>query len=122
MTGKGFKTSRLRYLFFWKTLSNQRSPQGLVFKKIKIKEGGVHPIEGFPNATRQKPEHSSLAQQEHVDRPDRHTIHTTSAGMANANGPSARGNRYLSQVVVGTGAASGAELWRRRYNPKGDGC
>ena len=29
-------------------------------------------------------------QQQHVDRLHRHTIHTTSAGMAHANGPSAR--------------------------------
>ena len=30
------------------------------------------------------------AQQHHVDRLHRHTIHTTSAGMAHANGPTAR--------------------------------
>ena len=29
-------------------------------------------------------------QQQHVDRLYRHTIHTTSAGMAHANGPTAR--------------------------------
>ena len=29
-------------------------------------------------------------QQQHVDRLHRHTIHTTSAGMAHANGPTAR--------------------------------
>ena len=29
-------------------------------------------------------------QQQHVDRLNRHTIHTTSAGMAHANGPAAR--------------------------------
>ena len=29
-------------------------------------------------------------QQQHVDRLNRHTIHTTFAGMANANGPTAR--------------------------------
>ncbi|CAN0398922.1 unnamed protein product, partial [Ascophyllum nodosum] len=49
------------------------------------------------------------------DRLHRHTIHTTSAGMAHANGSTAR-------LVVGTGATSGVELWRRRYNPNGDGC
>ena len=32
------------------------------------------------------------------------------------------GNRYLYQLVVGTRATSGVELWRRRDNPKGDGC
>ena len=31
-----------------------------------------------------------LKQQQHVDRLHRHTIHTTSAGMAHANGPTAR--------------------------------
>ena len=65
---------------------------------------------------------STAVQQQHVDGLDNHTIHTTSAGMAHANGPTARGNRYLSQLAVGTGAMSGVELWRRRYNPKGDGC
>ena len=50
LIGRGSKTSRRRYLNFWKSLANQRSPQGLIFKKIKIK-GGAHPIEGFPNAS-----------------------------------------------------------------------
>ena len=59
-----------------------------IFWKIKI--GGVHLIEGFPNATRQRPEHSTVLQQQPVDRLHRHTIHTTSAGMAHANGPTAR--------------------------------
>ena len=61
-----------------------------IFRKINI--GGVHLIEGFPNATRQTPEHSRVTtgQQQHVDRLNRHTIHTTSAGMAHANGPTAR--------------------------------
>ena len=62
---------------------------------------------------------TAVLQQQHVDRLHRHTIHTTSAGMAHANGPTARGNRYFYQLVVGTGATSGVELWRRRYNPKG---
>ena len=65
---------------------------------------------------------STAVQHQHVDKLHRHTIHTTSAGMAHANGPTVRGNRYLSQLVVGTGATSGVELWRHRYNPKGDGC
>ena len=51
LIGRGSKTSRRRYLFFWKSLASQRSPQGHIFKKIKIKERGVHPIEGFPNAS-----------------------------------------------------------------------
>ena len=33
---------------------------------------------------------AELQQQQHVDRLNRHTIHTTSAGMAHANGPTAR--------------------------------
>ena len=33
---------------------------------------------------------SAELQQQHVDRLHRHTIHTTSAGMAHANGPTAR--------------------------------
>ena len=66
---------------------------------------------------------TAVLQQQHVNRLHRHTIHTTSAGMAHANGPTARGNRYFYQLVVGTGAtSSGVELWRRRCNPKGDGC
>ena len=32
----------------------------------------------------------AVLQQQHVDRLHRHTIHTTSAGMAHANGPTAR--------------------------------
>ena len=59
-----------------------------IFRKINI--GGVHLIEGFPNATRHRPEHSRELQQQHVDRLHRHTIHTTSAGMAHANAPTAR--------------------------------
>ena len=71
---------------------------------------------------RQRPQ-STVVQQKVVDRLYRHTIHTTSAGMAHANGPTVRGDRrYLSQLVMGTGATSGVELWRRRYNTKGDRC
>ena len=33
---------------------------------------------------------TAVLQQQHVDRQHRHTIHTTSAGMAHANGPTAR--------------------------------
>ena len=33
---------------------------------------------------------TAVLQQQHVDRLHRHTIHTTSAGMAHANGPPAR--------------------------------
>ena len=34
---------------------------------------------------------TAVLQQQHVDRLHRHTIHTTSAGMAHANGSTARG-------------------------------
>ena len=59
-----------------------------IFRKINI--GGVYLIEGFPNATRQRPLSTAELQQQHVDRLHRHTIHTTSAGMTHANGPTAR--------------------------------
>ena len=84
-------------------------------------------------------QHSSL-QQQHVDRLHRHTIHTTQQFTTAArrqtapphhthdfcwHGPRQRshgkGDRYFYQLVVETGATSG-ELWRCRYNPKGDGC
>ena len=54
---------------------------------------------------------TTVLQQQHVDRLHRHTIHTTSAGMAHAIGPTARGNRCFYQLVVGTGATSGVELY-----------
>ena len=108
-------------LIFWKMLPNQRSPQGLIFKKHQNQKEGAHPIEGFPNAIHQRGQ-STAVQQQHVDGLHRHTVNTTSAGIAHANDPTARGNRYLSQLVMGTGATSSVELWRRRYNSKGDGC
>ena len=123
---RGSKTSRLRYLIFWKMLSNQKSPQGLIFKKIKIKKGVFTRSKAFRmlHARGQ----STAVQQQHLDRLHRHTIHTTSAGMAHANGPMARGNRYLSpswwwgqeqRVVLDFGdadttrKATGAELWKK---------
>ena len=120
LIGRGSKTSRLRYFIFWKMLSNLRNPQGLLFKKKKKKKGVFTRSKAFRmlHARGQ----STAVQQQHVDRLHRHAKHTTYAGMAHANGPTARRNRYLSQLLVGTGATSGVELWRRRYNPKGDGC
>ena len=41
-----------------------------------------------------------LQQQQHIDRLHRHTIHATSTGMANANGPTARGDRFFYQLVT----------------------
>ena len=108
--------------FLENAVKPKKSP-GTYFQENQNKKGGVHPIEGFLDDTRQRPEHNSLAQQGHVDRLHRYTIQTTSASIVHANGPTARGNRYLSQLVVGTGATSGVELRRRRYNPqKGDEC
>ena len=50
---------------------------------------------------------TAVLQQQHVDRLHRHTIHTTSAGMAHANGPTVRATvtstswwRGLEQRVV----------------------
>ena len=57
-----------------------------IFWKIKI--GGVHLIEGFPNATRQRTEHSSFTTAAHRQTAPPHN--TQSAGMAHANGPTAR--------------------------------
>ena len=90
-----------------------------IFWKIKI--GGVHLIEGFPNATRQRPEHSSFTTAARRQTAPPHHTHRSCW-----HGPRQRshgeGDRYFYQRVVGTGATSGVELWRRRYNPKGDGC
>ena len=87
----------------------------------KIKIGGVHVIEGFPNATRQRPDHSSFTTAARRQTAPPHHTH-----IFCWHGPRQRshgeGNCYFYQLVVGTGATSGVELWRRRYNPKGDGC
>ena len=56
---------------------------------------------------------STAVQQQHVDRLHHYTIHTTYVGMAHANGLTARGDRYFSQLVGGTGATSGVELWKK---------
>ena len=72
-------------LFSGNRCQTKEVPRHLMFIFWKIKIGGVHLIEGSPNTTRQRPEHSSLTQQQHVDRLHRHTIHTTSA--AHGNGP-----------------------------------
>ena len=87
----------------------------------KIKIGGVHLIEGFPNnAIRQRPEHCSFTTAARRQTAPPHHTHNFCW-----HGPRQRshgeGNRYLYQLVV-TGATSGVELWRRRYNPQGDGC
>ena len=113
LIGRGRKTSRLRQFIFWKSLPNQRSPQGLNVYFL-----GCSPDRRLsecytPTAQQSTAVFTTAARRETAP---------TSAGMAHANGPTARRNCYLSQLVVGTGATSGVELWRRRYNPKGDGC
>ena len=47
-------------LFFLNRCQTKEVPRELMFIFWKIKIGGVHLIEGFPNATRQRPEHSSF--------------------------------------------------------------
>ena len=46
-------------LFFGNRCQTKEVPRDLMFIFWKIKIGGVHLIEGFPNATRQRPEHSN---------------------------------------------------------------
>ena len=58
-----------------------------IFWKIKI--GGVHLMKAF-RMLLARGQSTAVLQQQHVDRLHRQTIHTTSAGMAHANGPTAR--------------------------------
>ena len=90
LIGRGSKPPDYANLFFGNRCQTKEVPRDLMFIFRKINIGGVHLIEGFPNATRQRPEHTAGLQQQDVDRLHRHTIHTTSAGMAHANGPTAR--------------------------------
>ena len=60
---------------------------------------------------------TAVLQQQHVDRLHRHTIHTTSAGMAHANGPTARATvtstswwlRHEQRVVLNFGDADATQ-------------
>ena len=45
-------------------------------------------------------------QQQHVDRLHRHTIHTTSVGMAHANGPTAR-----APLILPAGGGDRSNEW-----------
>ena len=47
---------------------------------------------------------TAALQQQHVDRLHRHTIHTTSAGMDHANGPTARAT--VTSTIAGGGDRS----------------
>ena len=92
LIGRGSKTSRLRQFIFWKSLPNQRSPQGLNVYFLENQNRRCSPDRRLfecytPEARGQS---TAVLQQKHVDRLHRHTIHTTSAGMAHANGPTAR--------------------------------
>ena len=93
----------------------------LMFIFWKINIGGVHLIEGFPNATRQRPENSRVTTAARRQTAPPHNTHNFCW-----HGPRQRshgeGSRQFYQLVVRTGATSGAGLCRRRYNPKGDGC
>ena len=63
-----------------------------IFRKINI--GGVHLIEGFPNTTRQRPEHSRVTTAARRQTAPPHNTHKTSADMAHANVPTARATVY----------------------------
>ena len=89
LIGRGSKPPDYASLFFGNRCQTKEVPRDLMFIFRKINIGGVHLIEGFPNVHARGQSTAEL-QQQHVDRLHRHTIHTTSAGMAHANGPTAR--------------------------------
>ena len=121
LIGRGSKPPDYASLFFGNRCQTKEVPRDLMFIFRKINIGGVHLIEGFPNATRQRPEHSRVTTAARRQTAPPHNTHNFCW-----HGPRQRshgeGNRYFYQLVVGTGATSGAGLCRRRYNPKGDGC
>ena len=69
-----------------------------IFWKIKI--GGVHLIEGFPNATRQRPEQSSFTTAARRQTAPPHHTHNFCwhSPRQRSHG---EGNRYFYQLVVG---------------------
>ena len=121
LIGRGSKPPDYASLFFGNRCQTKEVPRDLMFIFRKINIGGVHLIEGFPNATRQRPEHSRVTTAARRQTAPPHNTHNFCW-----HGPRQRshgeGNRQFYQLVVGTGATSGAGLCRRRYNPKGDGC
>ena len=72
LIGRGSKTFWLRQFNFWKSLANQRSPQGLILYKMKNQNRRCPPDRRLSECY--TPE--ARAHQQHVDRLHRHTIHT----------------------------------------------
>ena len=60
LIGRGLKPPDYASLFFGNRCQTKEVPRDLMFIFRKINIGGVHLIEGFPNATRQRPEHSRV--------------------------------------------------------------
>ena len=60
LIGRGSKPPDYASLFFGNRCQTKEVPRDLMFIFRKINIGGVHRIEGFPNATRQRPEHSRV--------------------------------------------------------------
>ena len=60
LIGRGSKPPDYASLFFGNCCQTKEVPRDLMFIFRKINIGGVHLIEGFPNATRQRPEHSRV--------------------------------------------------------------
>ena len=60
LIGRGSKPPDYASLFFGNRCQTKEVPRDLMFIFRKINIGGVHLIEGFPNATRQRPEHSRV--------------------------------------------------------------
>ena len=88
---RGSKPPDYASLFFGNRCQTKEVPRDLMFIFRKINIGGVHLIEGFPNATRQRPDHSRVTTAARRQTAPPHNTHnTTSAGMAHANGPTAR--------------------------------
>ena len=60
LIGRGLKPPDYASLFFGNRCQTKKVPRDLMFIFRKINIGGVHLIEGFPNATRQRSEHSRV--------------------------------------------------------------
>ena len=60
LIGRGSKPPDYASLFFGNRCQTKEVPRDLMFIFRKINIGGVHLIEGFPNATRQRPEYSRV--------------------------------------------------------------
>ena len=60
LIGRGSKPPDYASLFFGNRCQTKEVPRDLMFIFRTINIGGVHLIEGFPKATRQRPEHSGV--------------------------------------------------------------